>query len=69
MEQYLIRNTTREQREKLIRDSLSCGEGSCENCSACGIYGMDPYEMYQPYIDGEKELEEISREFRANYLK
>ena len=69
-EQYLIKNTTREQREKIIKGALSCGGGGCENCSACGAYGaVDPYDMYQPYIDGEKEIEDINREFRASYLR
>jgi len=26
--QYLIKNTTREQREKLVRDAVACGSGS-----------------------------------------
>ena len=70
MEEYLIKNTTREQREKIVRDALGCGGGGCENCSACGIYGaIDPYEMYQPYIDGEKELSEITKEFHAKYIR
>jgi hypothetical protein len=68
-EQFLIRNTTREQREQIVKDALSCGGGSCENCSACGAYGaVDPFDMYQPYVDGIKEIEEINREFRARYL-
>ena len=70
MEEYLIKNTTREQREKIVRDSLSCGgENSCENCSACGAYGaINPYEMYQPYIDGEKEIAEITREYMPGFV-
>ena len=69
-ENYLIKNTTREQREKIVRDSLSCGAGSCENCSACGAYGaIDPFDMYQPYIDGLKELSEITMEFNSTFLK
>jgi hypothetical protein len=68
--QYLVKNTTREQRERIIRAALSCGGGGCENCSACGVYGAgDPYEMYQPYVDGLKEIEDINREFRARYLR
>jgi hypothetical protein len=68
-EQFLIKNTTRQQRETIIKAALSCGGGGCENCSACGVYGAgDPYDMYQPYIDGQKEIEEINREFRARYL-
>jgi len=53
-EKYLIKNTTREQREKIIRDALSCNGVSCEECSACDAYGaVNPLEMYQPYIDGK----------------
>ena len=55
MERLLIKNTTKEQREEIVRNSLGCEGGSCENCSACGVYGAgDPYAMYQPYIDGQK---------------
>lgn len=35
--------------------------GLCDGCSA-GVV-----EMYQPYIDGKKELSEISREFSDRY--
>lgn len=69
-QRYLIKNTTRDEREQIIKDALSCGGGGCENCSACSAYGaQDPFEMYQPYIDGLKEIEEINREFRASYLR
>lgn len=69
VEELLIKNTAREQREKIVRESLGCGGGGCENYSACGAYGAgDSYDMYLPYIEGKKELSEISREFHANYL-
>lgn len=64
MEEFLIRNTTREQREQMVKDSLGYSDVGCEECS--GAYG---YDMYQPYIEGEKELEEITREFRAAYVR
>ena len=70
LEQYLVRNTTRQEREKIIRDSLGCGGSGCENCSACGVYGAgDPLDMYQPYIEGLKEIEDINREFKARYFR
>jgi hypothetical protein len=70
LQRHLIKDTTRDEREKIIKDALSCGGGGCENCSACGAYGaQDPFEMYQPYVDGLKEIEEINREFRASYLR
>lgn len=69
MDSLLIKNTTREQREKLVRDSLSCGGGGCDNCSGCGVYGAsDPYEMYLPYINGEREIADITRDFNARYI-
>lgn len=66
----LIKNTTREQRIGIIRKSLGCEDGGCENCSSCGVYGAgDPFDMYLPYIDGQKEISEINREFIASYIK
>ena len=64
----LIKDTTREEREEIIRRSLDCGGGGCENCSSCGLGGGDPYTMYQPYIDGEKEISEINAEYRSRYI-
>lgn len=63
---YLIKDTTREEREKIVRGGLLCDANECENCSACGLYGAgDMLELYQPYIDGEMELAEINAEFRS----
>ena len=64
-EKYLIKNTTKEEREEIVRRSLSfCGE-SCDVCHLCdGLTGLgDAYETYKPYIDGEKELHEINQQF------
>ena len=57
MSGYLIKDTTREEREKIIADSIGNISGLCDGCSA-GIL-----DMYQPYIDGKKELRDINREF------
>ena len=32
----LIKDTTREQREEIIRRSMDCG-GGCKNCSSCWL--------------------------------
>ena len=57
----LIKDTTREEREEIIRLALSgCGNGSCENCGSCSLGAGDPFAMYQPYIDGEMEIAEIN---------
>lgn len=68
MSGILIKDTTREEREEIIRKSLDCGGGGCENCSSCALGGGDPYGMYQPYIDGKKEISEINAEYRARYV-
>lgn len=59
---YLIQDTTREERERIIAESLGNIEAGCDGCMA----GLA--EMYQAYIDGEKELCEINMEFRARYV-
>ena len=59
---YLIAETTREEREKIVAESLGNIEANCDGCMS----GLA--EMYQDYIDG-KELREINMEFNARYLK
>ena len=69
MSSFLIKDTTREEREKIVKQALSCGGGGCENCSSCGVYGAgDAYDMYLPYIEGEKEISQITMEFNSRYL-
>ena len=65
----LIRDTTREERERIVHESLwgSCGV-DCEFCSGCDNRGGGVVEnIYQPYIDGEKEISEINAEYRAPF--
>ncbi len=68
MRSILIKDTTREQREEIIKSALSCGGGGCENCSSCGLGGGSVDTMYQPYIDGEKEIADINAEYRSRYI-
>lgn len=58
---YLISETTREEREKIVEESLGNMNGGCDGC----MPGLA--EMYQPYIDGEMELKDITMAFRAHY--
>lgn len=62
MKSYLIQDTTREEREQIVQESLGNIMGSCDGCSA----GLA--EMYQDYIDGRKELRQINMEFNARYV-
>lgn len=60
---YLINETTREEREQIVSDSLGNIEANCDGCMSGLI------EMYQDYIDGKKELRQINMEFNARYVK
>ncbi|MBB5183028.1 hypothetical protein [Catenisphaera adipataccumulans] len=68
MKSILIKDTTREERMEIIRESMnSCGT-SCENCSSCWLGGGSPDQIYKDYIDGKKEISEINAEYFANYI-
>jgi hypothetical protein len=60
---YLIAETTKEEREKIVADALGNIEASCDGC----MPGLA--EMYQDYIDGKKELRQINMEFNARYVR
>ena len=62
MKSILIRDTTREEREQIVRQALwgDCGI-ECEFCSIDALY--------KPYIDGEKEISEINAEYRAPFVR
>lgn len=62
MKSYLIKDTTREEREQIVADSIGNISAFCDGCSA----GLA--DMYQDYIDGLKELREINMEFNARYV-
>lgn len=57
----LIKDTTREERERIVEESLGNLNGSCDGCMA----GLS--EMYEDYIEGIRELKDINMEFRAHY--
>ena len=60
---YLISETTKEEREQIVKESLGNIEANCDGCMA----GLA--EMYQDYIDGKNELREINMEFNARYVR
>lgn len=62
----LIKDTTREERIRIVKQSLEvCGQ-ECEFCNGCDNLGGGSTETYfKPYIDGEMELREINALFRG----
>ena len=59
---YLISETTREEREKIVAEALGDIGATCDGC-ASGIISM-----YDDYIEGKKELKEITMAFNARYI-
>jgi len=57
----LIKDTTREERERIVAESIGNVNGSCDGCMA----GLA--EMYQDYIEGRREIRDINMAFRAQY--
>ena len=71
MKSLLIRDTTKEERIRIVHEALwgACGI-DCEFCSGCDNRGGGRIEtIYQPYIDGEKEIREINAEFHSTLVR
>ena len=62
MKSLLIKDTTTEERERIVEESIGNISGACDGCAA----GLA--EMYQDYIDGKRELREINMSFREGYI-
>jgi hypothetical protein len=63
-----INQSTKEQREKYVRDAWRC-LNDCEACGKCRILrGRDPETLYTDYINGIREYIEITFQLRnSNY--
>lgn len=60
---YLIKDTTRKEREKIVEESFGNISANCDGCMA----GLA--EMYQEYIEGKMEIRDINMEFHARYIR
>ena len=56
---YLIKDTTKEERRKIVEESLGNIEANCDGCMS----GLA--EMYEDYI----EIRDINMEFNSRYVK
>lgn len=68
MGSILIKDTTREEREQIIKQALDCGGGGCENCSSCWLGGGSPDDIYRDYIEGKKEIAQINMEYNSRFV-
>ena len=59
---YLIKDTTKEEREQIVAESLGNIEAACDGCMS----GLA--EMYQDYIDGKLELYQVNQRLQARYV-
>lgn len=67
MKSLLIKDTTKEERIKIVQEALSACGGACDFCNGCDNLGggrVDSY--YEPYINGEMELRELNMKYRSN---
>ncbi len=62
MAAYLIKDTTKEERQRIVEESLGNISANCDGCMA----GLA--DMYQDYIDGKKEIRDINMEFKFSLL-
>jgi len=60
MKSILIKDTTKEERIAIIKEWIPDDE-SMEDC------GIDLWDMYDPYIRGEKEIAECNAAFQTEY--
>ena len=60
---YLISETTKEERKQIVAEALGNIDANCDGCMARLA------DMYEQYINGEKEIRDINREFNARYVR
>ena len=63
----LIKDTTKEERIRIVQQGLSQCGGACDFCNGCDNLGGGAVDsFYEPYINGEKELRQLNEEYRSN---
>lgn len=63
----LIKDTTREERIRIVQEGLNQCGGACDFCNGCDNLGGGSIDtFYEPYINGEKELRQLNEEYSSN---
>lgn len=66
----LIKDTTREERIRIVQEGLNQCGGACDFCNGCDNLGGGSVDtFYEPYINGEKELRQINEEYKAGMVR
>ena len=63
MNSVLIKDTTREEREKIINGALAISIIDCKSPT------NEDMKLFKKYIDGEIEIKEIKKELIKKYMK
>ena len=67
VQSILIKDTTREERIRIVNQGLAACGTECEGCNGCDNLGGGSVErMYEPYIEGLKELRDINMEYNRS---
>lgn len=61
--EYLIKDTTKEERKKIAKNALAISVGSNEMPS------KEVIELVKEYVDGKMELEEVQKNIIERYKK
>lgn len=61
--EYLIKDTTKEERKKIAKNALAISVGSNEMPS------KEVIELVKEYVDGKMELEEVQKKIIERYKK
>ena len=70
MKSILIKDTTREEREKIVAQALAACGCACDYCSGCDNRGGGRVdEIYRPYIEGRQDIAEINAEFSKGLVR
>ena len=66
----LIKDTTKEERIRIVQEGLNQCGGACDFCNGCDNLGGGLVDSYfQPYIDGEKEISELNAAYHCGLVR
>ena len=69
MASILIKDTTRQERARIVNEAIGNIEGLCDGCSPGLLRMYDDYiNGTKELINGTKELREVNMEFNARYV-